>query len=137
VLILYAYKHDKERIMQRHPDCQLFKSGMSKTATEKMINDWNAGKISKLMGHPASMGHGLNLQDGGHIAVWYGLNWSLELYQQANARIDRQGQTHPVVQHRLLCRGTMDEGVASALDGKQSTQAELRQAIADYRETRC
>lgn len=136
VLILYAYKHDKERIMQRHPGCQQFKSGMSKTATENMIRDWNAGKVPLLMGHPASMGHGLNLQDGGHIAVWYGLNWSLELYEQANARLDRQGQTHPVVQHRLLCSGTMDEGVAAALDGKRTTQAELRQAIYDYRNAR-
>jgi SNF2 family DNA or RNA helicase len=133
VLILYAYKHDKERILQRHPDARSFKSGMSKKAMEQLMDDWNAGRITKLLGHPASMGHGLNLQEGGHIAVWYGLNWSLELYEQANARLDRQGQTHPVIQHRLLCKGTMDEGVADALDGKKATQAELRQAIFDYR----
>ena len=137
VLLLYGFKHDRERILQKYPGAREFKSGMGKAATEQLINDWNAGCVPLLIGHPGSMGHGLNLQRGGHTVVWYGLNWSLELYEQANARIDRQGQEHPVVIHRLLCRGTMDAGVADALDHKCTTQTGLRQAISDYRSTRC
>ena len=136
VLLLYGFKHDRARILQQYPEAREFKSGMGKGATEQLINDWNAGLVQLLIGHPGSMGHGLNLQAGGHTVVWYGLNWSLELYEQANARIDRQGQEHPVVIHRLLCSGTMDAGVADALDNKRTTQAQLRQAISDYRAKR-
>ena len=93
------------------------------------IRAWNAGKIPLLLAQPASMGHGLNLQAGGHIIVWYGLTWSLELYQQANARLYRQGQQSGVVIHRLVAQGTVDEQVIGALERKDVTQEGLMQAL--------
>ena len=82
-----------------------------------------------MLSHPASSGHGLNLQDGGHVIVWFGLTWSLELYQQANARLHRQGQKYPVIIHHLVCPGTVDEDVMKALEGKEVTQAALMDAV--------
>lgn len=77
---------------------------------------WNDGQVDILLAHPASTGYGLNLQQGGHHIIWFGLNWSLELYQQANKRLHRQGQEHPVIVHQLICVGTRDEDLAEALD---------------------
>ena len=82
-----------------------------------------------LLAHPASCAYGLNLQDGGRHVIWYTLTWSLELYQQANARLYRQGQTKPVIIHRLLVQGGADEDVAKALEGKDETQAALVEAL--------
>ena len=82
-----------------------------------------------LLCHPASAGHGLNLQDGGHIAVWFGLNWSLELYQQFNKRLHRSGQTNPVVIHHIIAEGTVDEDVLLALGEKDATQDGIIQAV--------
>ena len=82
-----------------------------------------------LLAHPASIGYGLNLQEGGHIIVWYGLTWSLELYQQANARLHRQGQEKPVIIHHLIAEGTVDEDVMDALRRKDTSQASLLAAL--------
>jgi hypothetical protein len=87
-----------------------------------------------MIGHPASMGHGIDgLQNNGHILVWYGLNWSLDLYEQFNARVRRQGQGAPVMCHRILMQDTLDQAQAMALDQKATTQAGLRNAVKQYR----
>ena len=122
VLVFYAYKHDLDRIQKRLPSAR-------ELQTEKDIEDWNTGKAPIMLAHPASAGHGLNLQDGGHIIIWFGLTWSLELYQQANARLHRQGQQQGVIVHHLIAEGTIDEDVMKALAGKDSTQAALMEAI--------
>lgn len=93
------------------------------------IEKWNEGKIPLLLAHPQSAGHGLNLQKGGHIIVWFGLTWSLEFYQQANARLDRQGQTQPVIIHHLVTKGTIDEQVIKALQAKEQGQSALMAAV--------
>ena len=99
LLVFYSYQHDKARILQRFPQARELK-------TPADVADWNAGKIPLLLCHPASAGHGLNLQQGGHIIVWYGLPWSLELYQQANARLPRPGQKQSVIiQQRQYLKG--------------------------------
>lgn len=88
-----------------------------------------------LLAHPASVGYGLNLQEGGHVIVWYGLTWSLELYQQANARLHRQGQERPVIVHHLIAEGTVDEEVLRALEAKDTSQAALLAALKERRES--
>lgn len=125
VLVAWSYQHDRDRIM----------SGLSKykpreLKTEQDIRDWNAGKIQVLLAHPASVGHGLNLQKGGHIIVWFGLPWSLELYQQFNARLLRQGQTEAsVVIHHLVMHDTHDTDVVRALSSKERKQNDLLDSI--------
>ena len=117
VLIFYSYKFDVYRIKQKYPWMRVF----GQTASD--YGDWNAGKIRAMVLHAASAGHGLNFQDGGNIAVWYGLPWSLELYQQANKRLDRQGQkADRVMLYRILARDTMDERVSTVLEMKDATQ---------------
>ena len=91
--------------------------------------DWNAGKIDILLAHPASCAYGLNLQQGGHHVIWFGLTWSLELYQQANKRLHRQGQEYPVIIHHLIVQGGVDEDVMKALSGKEKTQESLLNAL--------
>ena len=93
--------------------------------TDQDISDWNAGTVPLMLAHPASCGHGLNLQEGGHIIVWFGPTWSLELYQQANARLNRQGQDKPVMIYHLIASGTVDERVMEAIQNKSTTQAAL------------
>lgn len=122
MIVYYSFKHDLKRIKEQFPKARVLD-------TEKDIEDWNSGKISMLLAHPASSGHGLNLQDGGHTVCWFGLPWSLELYQQANARLHRQGQTKSVIVHHILARDTMDTIVMKALAGKDSTQADLLEAL--------
>jgi SNF2 family DNA or RNA helicase len=126
VLLFYSYKHDLERIQQRFKHCRILRKGADGS---KDIADWNAGKIKLLAVHPASAGHGLNLQDGGNIIVWFGLTWSLELYQQANARLHRQGQKRSVIIHHLVSEGTMDEEVMDALQAKAAGQEALMSAV--------
>ena len=121
VLVLYAYKHDAERIRQR------IKCRTLDTPTD--IDDWNAGRIPVAIAHPASIGHGLNLQDGGHIIIWYGLTWSLELYQQANERLNRPGQQHVCRIYHLILKGTYDERVLAALARKDEGQAAALDAL--------
>jgi SNF2 family DNA or RNA helicase len=123
VLVYYAYKHDKDRILQ------VFKKKVRQIDSSQDITDWNSGEIEIAIAHPASTGHGLNLQEGGHIIIWFGLTWSLELYQQANARIHRQGQTETVVVHHIITTGTVDEQVVSSLERKDVGQVALINAV--------
>ena len=120
-LVAYWYKHDLERIRKR------FKVREIKTTGD--IDDWNAGAIPVGLIHPASAGHGLNLQAGGSTLIWFGLTWSLELYQQTNARLWRQGQTDTVVIHHIITQGTIDEQIMKALQSKDKTQAALIEAV--------
>lgn len=124
VLIFYSYKHDVERIMQH---LKAYKP--KKLDDAKDVAAWNRKEIPVLLAHPASAGHGLNMQQGGNILIWFGLPWSLELYQQACARLDRQGQTKAVINQRLITKGTMDEEVLKALDRKTGGQEALMQAV--------
>ena len=121
VLVLYAYKHDAERIRQR-VTCRALD-------TPEDIDAWNRGEIPVALAHPASIGHGLNLQDGGHIIIWYGLTWSLELYQQANERLNRPGQQHVCRIYHLILKGTHDERVLNALANKDKGQAAAIEAL--------
>lgn len=125
LLVFYSYKHDRDRIMERFPEAVV----MEGTDT---IQRWNRGEIPMLLCHPASAGHGLNLQEGGHIIVWFGLPWSLELYQQANARLNRMGQGQSVIVHHIVCEGTLDEQVCSVLAQKDATQRGLLDALKGY-----
>lgn len=124
VLIAYTYKHELDRLMIK---LKAYKP--VKLEKDQHIKDWNAGKIQVLLMHPASGGHGLNLQDGSNIALWFSCNWSLELYQQFNKRLDRQGQQERVIINRLIAQGTEDESVIKALDRKADTQESLMQSI--------
>lgn len=124
VLVFYSFRHDIARIKRK---LAAFKP--QELTDSEDIEKWNRGEIKVLLAHPASAGHGLNLQKGGNIVVWFGLTWSLELYQQANARLHRQGQTKPVKVYHLLSRGTMDEDVIKALSGKADKQEALMQAV--------
>jgi SNF2 family DNA or RNA helicase len=121
VLVAYWYKHDLERIQKRFPVRQI--------KTPKDIEDWNDGSIPIAAIHPASAGHGLNLQSGGSTLIWFGLTWSLELYQQTNARLYRQGQNETVVIHHIIAKETIDEDVIVALTKKEKTQASLIDAV--------
>lgn len=118
VLVFYNFKHDKDRILEK------FK-GVKVLDTEQDIKDWNDKKIKILLAHPASAGHGLNLQSGGNIIIWFGLNWSLELYLQANARLDRQGQKETVRIYHIITEGTIDEKVLEVIKGKNIKQEDL------------
>ena len=124
VLVFYNFKHDYSRLMQHFKDLN-----PRTLETSRDIADWNEGRIRLLLAHPASVGHGLNIQAGGHIIVWFGLTWSLELYQQANARLDRQGQTKNVIVHHLITEGTVDEDVMKALERKETGQEALLEAV--------
>jgi SNF2 family DNA or RNA helicase len=121
VLVLYAYQHDADRIRRR------IKCRSLDTSAD--IDDWNAGKIPVALAHPASIGHGLNLQFGGHITIWFGLTWSLELYQQANERLNRPGQTQVCRVYHLMLGGTHDERVAVALKNKDAGQSAAIEAL--------
>lgn len=122
LLVAYWFKHDLERIRKRFE--------IREIKSSEDISDWNSGKIPVALIHPASAGHGLNLQNGGSTLVWFGLTWSLELYQQTNARLWRQGQTSDtvVIQH-IIANGTIDEQIMKALKTKDTTQAALITAV--------
>lgn len=124
LLVFYNYKHDFEALVQHFKKLKPRK--LDKTED---IKDWNDGKIRMLLAHPASVGHGLNLQAGGNIIIWYGLTWSLELYQQANARLYRQGQTSAVIIHHLVAEDTVDEHVMEVLKNKDKGQSTLLEAV--------
>lgn len=121
LLIAYWYRHDLERIKSRF--------SVREIKTNEDISDWNDGKIPVALIHPASAGHGLNLQNGGSTLVWFGLTWSLELYQQTNARLYRQGQKNTVVIQHIITKGTIDEQILKALQKKNKTQADLIDAV--------
>ena len=122
LLVFFWYKHDLTRLRQRFPEAVELKG-------KEEIDAWNAGKVPLLLVHPASAGHGLNLQQGGSTACWFGLTWSLELYEQANARLYRQGQQNAVVIHHLVAGGTIDEQVIRVLKGKGDQQNGLLEAV--------
>ncbi|MCI5617031.1 MAG: DEAD/DEAH box helicase [Ruminococcus sp.] len=121
LLVAYWYKHDLQRIKNRF-DVREIKTG-------KDIADWNKGKIPVALIHPASAGHGLNLQQGGSTLVWFGLTWSLELYQQTNGRLYRQGQKNTVVIQHIVTKGSIDEQILKALERKNKTQEDLIEAV--------
>lgn len=124
VLVFYQYRHDIDAITAalKGRRVRLYKDA-------KDLRDWNAGRIDVLLAHPASTAYGLNMQQGGHVCVWYGTGWDFELYGQANARLHRQGQTRRVTCYRILARGTVDERAAAALSGKARTQSALMTAL--------
>lgn len=118
-LVFYNFRHDLERLTEALKKSKLRVRLLAGPQDEK---DWNDGKIDILLAHPASAAYGLNLQEGGNHVVWFGLNWSLELYQQANKRLHRQGQKEKVIIHHLICEGTRDTDLAAALDEKDRAQ---------------
>lgn len=122
ILVFYNFQSDLENILSKFPEAKKFEG-------REDIRNWNSGKIKMLLLHPASAGHGLNLQQGGSIIVWYGLTWSLELYLQANARLVRQGQKEVVRIYRLISNHTVDERVIETLNGKKYKQDELLEKL--------
>jgi len=123
LLIAYNYKTDLIRLQARYPDAIVLDKNPD------TITQWNKGQIKMLLAHPASCGHGINLQHGGSIIVWFGLNWSLELYQQFNGRLHRQGQTKPVRVVHIVADGCIDDKVMLAIENKAETQQELLNAL--------
>lgn len=121
LLVAYWYRHDLERIKSRF--------SVREIKTSEDISDWNKGEIPVALIHPASAGHGLNLQNGGSTLVWFGLTWSLELYQQTNARLYRQGQKNTVVIQHIITKDTIDEQILKALKKKNKTQSDLIDAV--------
>ena len=120
LLVFYSYKSDLARIRKKFPEARTL---------DTAEDAWNRGEIPLLLAHPASAGYGLNLQDGGSTIVWFGLTWSLEQYQQANARLKRQGQKNQVIIHHLIARGTIDEQVMKAIKSKAEGQAAMMEAV--------
>lgn len=123
VLVFYQYKHELARLQERYKDHTVF------TGEPEILKAWNEGKVRLMLCQPASVQYGLNMQQGGHIIVWYTPTWNLEQYQQANARLHRQGQTRPVICYRLICDGTIDDKVVGALRGKDGAQESLLRMI--------
>ena len=136
VLVLYQYQHEAKRIQKLFPNSLWISSKTSNSDFNQAIMDWNSGKLDMIIGHPASMGHGVDrLQTSCHNIIWYGLNWSYELYYQSNSRISRQGQRSPTVMvHRLMMNKTVDFLVSSALEMKETTETEVRDLIRKYGE---
>lgn len=130
LLICYQFRHDIERIKERFPGAVL----LDRNNVAETVDEWNRGEIKMLIGHPMSMGHGLNLQYGGHNIIWYGVPWSLELYDQAIGRLLRNGQQGAsVVNHRIVMNGTVEMAILEALETKGRTQSNLREAVKRYR----
>jgi SNF2 family DNA or RNA helicase len=123
MLVAYNYKFDLERLLDKFPNAVVLDKEQS------TIDRWNRGEIKMLLAHPMSAGHGLNLQSGGSMIVWFGLNWSLELYQQFNGRLHRQGQEKPVRIIHIVCKDTIDQRVLKALSDKSATQASLLNSL--------
>lgn len=130
VLVAYWFKHDLKRIKDRFPEAV-------EINTTESIRNWNDGKIPVALIHPASAGHGLNLQDGGNTLIWYGLTWSLELYQQTIGRLYRQGQKKGVVVTHIVAEDTIDERILKALEAKDCTQTALMAAVKAEVENGC
>ena len=122
MLVFYWFKHDLLRLQKKFPEAIVLK-------TRDQINAWNEGKIQMLLVHPESAGHGLNLQYGGNVIIWYSLTWSLELYQQANKRLHRIGQDKPVIIHHIVAQNTIDETIMKTLSMKKATQEDLLNAL--------
>lgn len=125
VMVFYYFKHDYDRIVNHFKDINI-----RTIVAPQDVTDWNAGRIELLLVHPASVGHGLNLQQGGSIIIWYSLpNWNLELYQQANARLYRQGQKESVRVYHIVAKGTIDVDMLQSLENKDVTQRALLEAL--------
>ncbi len=127
VLCFYQYRHDRDRIMRRFSSLHPRSYG-----GEEDLRDWNAGRVRLMLAHPASTAFGLNMQAGGHRIVWFSTGWNLELYEQANARLHRQGQQRPVTVQKLVAMGTVDERMEGAITGKGERQAEFLDAMKSY-----
>ena len=123
ILCFYWFKHELDRILKVFPDAHVF------TGKPQEVKDWNAGKYKLMLVHPASAGHGLNFQEGGHIIVWFQLPWSLEMWLQGNARLNRQGQKYPVTIYQCLVEGTIDEKIAKMLAVKENNQKKVLDAV--------
>ena len=128
VLVFYQFRHELSRLQERFKALQ----PVTFSGEPDILRDWNTGRIRLMLCQPASVQYGLNMQAGGHIIVWYAPTWNLEQYQQANARLHRQGQERPVLCYRLICEGTIDERVISAVNGKHSAQESLLAMIRDF-----
>lgn len=126
VLVFYNFKHDLDRLKKSLAKSRLTVKELKGAVEER---EWNEGKIDVLLAHPASTAYGLNLQDGGNHVIWFGLNWSLELYQQANKRLHRQGQKEKVIIHHLISIGTRDEDMMTALEQKADAQEYVLQSL--------
>lgn len=126
VLVFYQFRHDIRRIQERLKGYKVVVY-----ENEKQLADWNAGKIDVLLAHPASTAYGLNMQQGGHYIAWFGTGWDLELFQQANARLHRQGQRHPVIVYKIVAANTVDEKAAAALEGKKVKQQSLLDSLGE------
>jgi len=124
VLVFYQFKHDIPRIARKLKGYRV-----EVYEGEKQLLDWNAGKIDVLLAHPASTAYGLNMQQGGHYIVWFGTGWDLELFQQANARLHRQGQRHPVTVYKLIGVNTVDERASASLENKKVRQQSLLDSL--------
>ena len=122
-MVMYNYRHELERITRALPDAVPFRG------EPELLAAWNRGEIRVLLCHPASVSFGLNLQQGGRVIIWYSPTYNLEQYEQANARLYRQGQTKPVLRYHLSCIGTMDEVVVRALHGKADMQQTLIKSL--------
>lgn len=133
VLVFYQYKHELERLLDRYASMK----PVAFSGSPETLKAWNEGRIPLMVCQPASVQYGLNMQQGGHIIVWYTPTWNLEQYQQANARLHRQGQTHPVVCYRLICEGTVDNRVVDAVAGKDNIQEALLQMIREMHADFC
>ncbi|RKZ99395.1 MAG: ATP-dependent helicase, partial [Gammaproteobacteria bacterium] len=133
LLVAFEFQHDAHKILKRFPDAVWFSSKLSEEKATKAIEDFRTGRLRMLIGHPGSMGHGLDrLQQAGHIIVWYGMNWSLDLYDQTIARLWRQGQERPVMVHRLVMDNTTDLVVRESLARKASDETSIKTAIEQY-----
>lgn len=134
-LVLYEFDHDRQRILERLGQIPVLGSGLSDKKLDKTIDDFNSGQVPILLGHPASMGHGLNLQGSCHHVIWFGITWNLEFYDQAIARVYRQGQKseHVFVYH-IVASGTLDEKVLRVLTSKDKTQQGLLSSLHKHRE---
>lgn len=127
MLVFYQFAYDKTRLLYYFGRCSL-RVRVYQTARD--LEDWNAGKIDILLAHPSSTAYGLNMQKGGAVIVWYSTGWNLELYQQANARLYRQGQTKPVRVFNLITKGTVDERMVAAIKGKEANQTAIMKRLA-------
>jgi SNF2 family DNA or RNA helicase len=136
LLVAYAFTHELTRILKAlGKETPYLGQGVSPAREAEIIRDWNLGKIPVLLGHPASMGHGLNLQGAGNHVCWFGLNYDFELYDQFNRRVLRQGNTHKhVTVHHIVARGTVDEAILRALRRKEKSQGALLDALKDYKQ---
>lgn len=136
VLVAVQYQHEQERLRKHFPKAKFFADAKSPRAQFALKDEWNAGKVPVLVGHPASIGHGLNLQHGGCHVVWITMTYSREQYEQLNCRLIRRGQKRNVTIHRLICPGTVDEVVATVLESKASTEARLLTTLKALEELR-